>query len=599
MLERLSRAWIGAVATLLLVAAAFSWAPGGRALTDRFFREQDLPVLLAIAIAAAILRLAPRLADHMAAFGARLANSPTLKKLEVVARGPWAIAALAASVGVVAVAGGWLVCAGYPLSMDEFMVEFGSKIHSRGQLLAHVAEPWRAFVPALQPEFAFWTQGATAWTSSYLPINSAMRALAGLLGAQWLVSPILAAFSILAVYGIARRLWPARPGAAVVAAVLLGTSGQLLITAMTPYAMTAHLAFNLAWLWLFLRGDRLGHAGAIIVGFFACGLHQLVFHLLFVAPFILQALLERRWRVVALYSAAYGAIGLFWIEYWPIALSLSGPATLGALHHAAAPTGAAGGAVAVFCAKIIDLLSNFSFGGIGLMAKNLVRFAAWQNPLLVALVLTGAAAAFRAGGVLRALVLGLTLCPLAMLFLLPYQGHGWGYRYLHGFLGSAALVAAHQWFNLYDAVQAKGRSVARVGFVGAALISSLVLAPMRAWQAHAFIAPYARANSAIHQSKAEIVLVDDNDAWFTRDLVRNDPYLERRPLVMRLASLSDEQVRQLCAGHTLALFDAKVADRFGIETNDPLPDEAPTVARLRAVSRLSCGIQRLPLREIG
>ncbi len=598
MLERLSRAWIGAAATLLPVAAAFSWAPGGRALTDRFFREQDLPVILVLAVAAAMFRLAPRLADHLAAFGARLANSPAFKTLEAVARRPWAITALAASVGVVAGAGGWLICADYPLSMDEFMVEFGSKIHAHGQLLAHVAEPWRAFVPALQPEFAFWPPGATAWTSSYLPINSAMRALAGLLGAQWLVSPILAAFSILAVYGIARRLWPERPGAAVVAAVLLGTSSQLLITAMTPYAMTAHLAFNLAWLWLFLRGNRLGHAGAIVVGFFACGLHQLVFHLLFVAPFLFQALLERRWRVVALYSVAYGAIGLFWIEYWPIATSLSGPATIPALHHAAASTGG-GGAIAVFGAHVIDLLRDFSFGGIGLMAKNLVRFAAWQNPLLVALVLTGAAAAFRSGGVLRALILGLTLCPLAMLVLLPYQGHGWGYRYLHGFLGSAALLAAHQWFKLCDAMQTRGRSVARVGFACAALMSIVVLAPMRAWQAHAFINPYARANSAILQSKAEIVLVDDNDAWFTRDLVRNDPYLESRPLVMRLASLSDEQVQQLCAGHTLALFDANVAGRFGIERDEPRPGQTPAVARLRVVSRLGCGIPRAPLREIG
>jgi hypothetical protein len=38
---------------------------------------------------------------------------------------------------------------------------------------------------------------------------------------------------------------------------------------MTPYAMSAHLALNLVWLWLFLRNTAASHAGAIAVGFLA------------------------------------------------------------------------------------------------------------------------------------------------------------------------------------------------------------------------------------------------------------------------------------------------------------------------------------------
>ena len=92
---------------------------------------------------------------------------------------------------------------------------------------------------------------------------------------------------------------------ALIAAALLGTSSQLIVMAMTAYAMPAHLAFNLAWLWLFLRGGKAGHAGAIAVGFLATGLHQLVFHPLFVAPFILRLLFHRRWGLAALYIVAY------------------------------------------------------------------------------------------------------------------------------------------------------------------------------------------------------------------------------------------------------------------------------------------------------
>jgi len=46
------------------------------------------------------------------------------------------------------------------------------------------------------------------------------------------------------------------------------------------------------------------------------------------------------------------------------------------------------------------------------------------------------------------LVAGLVLTLLAMFMLLPYQGHGWGYRYLHGLIGSAALLGGYGWITL-------------------------------------------------------------------------------------------------------------------------------------------------------
>src|SRR5262249_8834667 len=155
--------------------------------------------------------------------------------------------------------------------------------------------------------------------------------------------------SIILCWAVARRLWPERPSLALMAAALLGTSSQLIVTGMTAYAMPAHLALNLAWLWLFLRGGRLGHAGALIVGFFTCGIHQVVFHPVFAAPFILQLWLDRRWALAALYTAAYGAFGLFWIEYYPIALAVSGVTAA-----AAKGTGGAwlGVRIAAFLAKI-------------------------------------------------------------------------------------------------------------------------------------------------------------------------------------------------------------------------------------------------------
>ena len=589
--ERLAKAWLLAAFVLLLLATSTTLTASHRLLTDKFFFDLDRPFLFSIGGAAALLAFVPPVGRFLAELNNRVLGSAAIAPLAAFAQSRWAVPALAAIVAAGATAGVWVVFEGYSLSLDEFVATFGAAIHSHGELMASVAPAWRSYVAALQPEFVSWDDAANVWTSSYLPVNSALRALAGLLGAQALAGPLLAALSVIAVHAIARKLWPERPFGALAAAILLATSSQLLVTAMTAYAMTAHLAFNLVWLWLFLRGGRLGHLGALTVGFLACGLHQLVFHPLFVAPFILQAALDRRWRIVALYSIGYGLICLFWMHYWPLATHWSGVANAVAAPHSA-------GATASTSDQVISLLSSLSLGNIGLMAQNLVRFTVWQNPLLIALLTAGSFAAAAARGTIRALLVGIVLAVVATTVLLPYQGHGWGYRYLHGFLGSAALIAAYTWNRLTAFLAEAKRRAAQVGFVGVSLASTLLLTPAHAWEAHRFAAPYAKANSAIRVASVDVVLLDERDSWFTRDLVRNDPYLRSRPLVMRLAALSDAQVLDLCRRYSLGIFDARVADRYGIRTYANGPSDAPSSARLAAVSRLSCGVSHRPVREL-
>src|SRR6185369_7189537 len=111
---------------------------------------------------------------------------------------------------------------------------------------------WRALVPQLEPMFMLQTPGHAFWASGYLPVNAALQAIGLRLGLPGLVSPLLAGLAVVATWGVGRRLWPDKPGLALLAAILLATSSQFLLTAMTPYAMTAHLALNMTWLWLFL-----------------------------------------------------------------------------------------------------------------------------------------------------------------------------------------------------------------------------------------------------------------------------------------------------------------------------------------------------------
>ena len=570
--RRLALAWM-ATAAVLIVALIPDVTAGRRALklTEWFLFHQDLPVLWAVAAAA--------LVGFAVSFALPALPGAGAPAVSTRPRAALIVAAIAALAGLVAWAGTFVVFDNYALSMDEFMANFDGSILSHGQLMAPVAAPWRAFLAALQPTFVTLAPGDVAWSSQYLPVNAGLRALGELVGAPSLVSPLLAAVSVVAIFGVARRLWPARPDLALAAAVLLATSSQFLVTAMTPYAMTAHLAFNLVWLWLFLRGGRLGHIGAILVGFLATGLHQFVFHPLFAAPFIAELLFARRWRLALTYIAAYGFICAFWIGYWRFAFAVLGPpgAAVGpAAMGTAAATDLAG--------RITALWKTVDTAALRTMDANLIRFVSWQSLLTAPLAVLGVVAAVRTGGVVRALLLGLVLTVIAMFVLIPHQGHGWGYRYLHGLLGSACLLAAFAWGRLTDPLSAAARRWAGASFAVLAGVSVLALFPLRAVQAHAFVHPYARAWAAIAHAPSAVVVVDPAGAWYASDLVRNDPYLGRRPLVFDIRALTEAQLSQLCRHRALSVFDAADAIRLGIKsstrTHDDEEEEA-TGERLR------------------
>jgi hypothetical protein len=420
----------------------------------------------------------------------------------------------------------------------------------------------------------------TVWVSSYLPVNAAMRGLARLVGAEGLVNPLLSAFSVIATWRIGLRLWPDRPDLALIAAALLGTSSQLIVMAMTAYAMPAHLAFNLAWLWLFLRGGKLGHSGAIVVGFLATGIHQLAFHPLFVAPFILRLLFHRRWGLSAFYVVAYAAIGLFWLEWWPIATGFSGVST-----DDNGSTGAD-----FFMDRFDDVLDSAGYDNVGAMGEMLTRFVTWQNVLVAPLALIGAVLAIWNRGPVRALVLGVVLTLVVMGVATPTQTHGWGYRYMHGLLGSVSLTAAWAWSKLTDALPAQRRTAASGALVVACAVSLLVLMPVRAWQAWRYVAPFAAANAAIQSARADVVVVDHNSQvlFDMGTVTRNDPFLGHPPRVMALVEMNEPMVRQLCATHSVAVFNGCSAQSYGVDT---VPWRSPgRLAQLRKVmASLKCG----------
>jgi hypothetical protein len=323
-----------------------------------------------------------------------------------------------------------------------------------------------------------------------------------------------------------------------VALVLYFGSSQIVLTAMTAFAMTAHLALDLVWLALFLRNSRISHLLAVLVGFLATGLHQPIFHPLFVAPFFLLLLEERRWRLLGFYAAGYAVVVTFWV-LWPLWVSAHGTTAAAGSEHG----------VGAF-ARVVRTFIAPEVGSLWLMVLNLIRFVAWQHLLLLPLLLVGLRVAFCSRGLPRALAIGLLL-PLPVMFLLQAdQGIGWGYRYLAGVLGNACLLAAYG----YHELTCNNISLRRPLIVST-IATFAILMPVRAVMASTFVDHWARIDRAIEKIGADVAIIDDGQL-FTSNLVINQPDLLNRPVRLLASALSPNDIRILCKQWSLSFFDA-------------------------------------------
>jgi len=565
-----------ALATIVASAFALEFIPaiGGPQfvwLTAHFFQAQDrlwLAVFVLLFLGLAVAPL-PIITSRAMSFMPRKPHA--------------ALVILALCVFIAGVVGMHMIFHGFHLSRDEILAEFDAVIFRSGRFEAPIDMEWRPFASALEPRFMLPNFQDVGFVSSYLPVNAGFRALVGLIADSNLTSPLLAAAAVLATFGVARRLWPTRLDAAVVCTLLVATSSQVLITSMTSYAMTAHLALNMIWLWFFLRDDKIGHGAAIATGFLASGLHQLIFHPLFAAPFIVRLWESERRSLALVYVASYAAICFFWIAYWKLVLVWQG----------IAPQISDNTGPSYFLARIVVLVGGFQWAGVGLMLDNLLRFVSWQSPALLPLALLAYPAIRRGCGIAGELTAGLLLTLLAMFILLPYQGHGWGYRYVHGLIGSAALLGGYGWVALSSRMTEDEIGASRAMLAICSAVALLVLLPARIMQAHDFVWPYFKASNAIERAPADVVIVDKSRLLFAEDLVRNDPFLRNRPKVLDLTNLSNANIEHLCMHYSVAIFDYGQATALGITPNDhatAADDEAR--AGLRAVLlRRACAVQ--------
>src|SRR5437764_10360133 len=117
------------------------------------------------------------------------------------------------------------------------MSDFQARIFLSGKLRQEVPPFWQPMVRLISPTYAGYFPSVHSCNSSYLPVYSVFRATLMPFGLEWLTNPVFAAIGVLAIAGIARRIWPDDPWKPLLAAAFLAASSQFLVMSMTAYAM--------------------------------------------------------------------------------------------------------------------------------------------------------------------------------------------------------------------------------------------------------------------------------------------------------------------------------------------------------------------------
>lgn len=486
--------------------------------------------------------------------------------------------AIAVSVLVLCIAGAILLYQAAEPFPGERAVAFQAGVFGEGVLAAPVAGEWEDYADALAPSIAVHDPDSGVWSPIHAPLLGAVRAALDVVGLARVTNAVFAVLSVLLMAGIARRLWPDQAEVPILAAALLATSPQFLMDGMSGSAWGALLCLNLAWLWLFLRDDRPGHLCAAVIGVIAAGLQHLYMHAVFVLPFLLLVLRERRWLLAGFYVIAYVTGHLIWLNWQDLALA----AMLGSgIDPVVAALGTGDGPAPVL---------TWPDGANGaLVGLNLLRLLGWMNLIVIPLAIVALRPWSGLPAIFRPLALGILLALLCGVFLMPGRQDGWGYGLLHGHLGSFVLLATLGWMRLAAAKPHLRSDLNRA--VGLCCVAMVMIAiPLRTVQVERAASAISASHGHIQEIDADVVLVDMPGIWFGPDLVRNDPFLRNRPKVMGLQLLTADQIRALCDRYTVAVIDHHDLAPYGVDPMASAPGARyPVAAPDRALRAIATG----------
>lgn len=412
---------------------------------------------------------------------------------------------IALSAGMVSLIVGRATGQGIGFSADEYAALLQADFLRQGSFTGTIPTEWLPLREGVTPVFVFEGQESTEWVYQYIPGYAILVYLAGMLDAVALLNPILNALTVVLVAEIAEKRWSNRQDLAILATMLIATSQQFLLTGGSQYSMPAHLMFNSLWLFGYVTGPRsviwMGPVGA-----FASLLHQPIPHPLFVAPFLLRMLREKRIGALVYLSLWY-TIAIVCFVFWR----------------------KIGGAIPA------SILGLPKMGNVVVLLMNVILIATWNAPV----VAWGLLVAIRNMRSLDCIDLDLLFGIVAvLLFFLTFvpvtQGHGWGWRYGHQVLVNIVLLATTGWSASSKLMEARhAKRMLTCSF----LVSLLVLVPWRTAVAYRIVKPFSNAVDWMSKQEEHVLVIPADSIWYGRDLIRNHPSM-RKPVTLRGSSLA-------------------------------------------------------------
>jgi hypothetical protein len=157
------------------------------------------------------------------------------------------------------------------------------------------------------------------------------------------------------------------------------------------------------------------------------------------------------------------------------------------------------------------------------------------------------------------------------MIVIPFQGHGWGYRYLHPYLGSFALLAGFGYRHLRTKIgdRVDGAVLISSGLTALVTIPLLFLASSRLAQA------YVAVENLVSSQQAPLALIDtfalptSDRRWAPNaiETVRNFPDLSNRPRRFSSRAMTPEMLERLCHRGKVALIGRAEQRRVGFAMN--------------------------------
>lgn len=446
--------------------------------------------------------------------------------------------------------GRFAVYQNFDLCIDEYLNDFEVRILDQHHLVATVPAEWRDYGNALKVPYENYNSDKGCWASGFLPGFASLDYLFSQCDLGWALSPALASLSILLLASLARRTFPDHALlAGNLAVLLLALSPQFLAMAMTKFAWTAHLCSTLLWVWLFSHPNRLLFLLTPILGALLIGLHQPHVHPLVAAPFVLRLMYSRQWKNFSWFVFWYliGAWGWFQVFTLLRPTAFAGGGDLNNLLPASA-------------FSIIPVLLSLIFATF-----HAVTLLAWATPVLVPFLGIFLFTWKQQPSVVQDGFLAVCLTFFFYLFFPHPQGHGWGFRYLHSAYGLLALAAAGGALTLCR--EGWSGQVSKALLAGVAF-SLLIQIPYRIHEIRTMVRPLALTWNYISSRPCDFVIIKTSDFWYSWDLIRNDPWLKRKPLVFNGDKLTPEQWNDLSRRGTVTIIGADEVKGFGVILSD-------------------------------